>query len=720
MRNVVRVSIASLIILAIWANIARATECLTPRKWEPKLTSTPLDSNTNYIADSIDAMAPDNTISAIVSLNRCPDSTDLAFLATKGTVTYVGRYVSLVAITGTVANLKSLAAESNVAFVDEDHQNQLMLDVSNPSIRVRTSVTYSPNTIQDQYGLQGSGINIAIVDSGVDNGVHAGLPNTRFVGGYDAVADVVTDPDDQLGHGTHVAGIALGSGAPDGTYVGIAPQAGLVDIQVTYNGTFGDSTFIKALEKLLDNRVAWNVRVANLSLGDCTNSNGTDAKSAEVNRMVHEGIVAVVAAGNASNCGLGNFSQQTGSPGAADDGISVANNQDLGTVDRTDDIINPGSLQGPRPSDGDLDTDDELKPDLGAPGTSIISAQFNSANGYVSKTGTSMAAPHVAGCAALILQSQPAMTPLDVKELLIRTAEDRSPAGWDGAYGNGLVDCFAAVHQLIVNSKTDLLFTQNTNSPDPANWTSVDLYPTNSLVQEGTPNTVNARVTNNGPNSVSGFKVSVGVYNFSNSQQDYHICTANVSSVIPVGGSALVSCPWTPEVSGPPPGTVHACLKAEIVYPYDSNFANNRAQHNVDIEQTHSPATYRLSVVNPLNESLTVQLRGTFSQRTRGWSLTKSRDNFVMTGSDCPQLVTLTLTPLVGVTLPSSEAQADVQVVGIRQNLQEVSLGGVRIVALAPGANIPTMSQWGIVVSVLCLLGSGVVLLAQKRRRRVT
>src|SRR2546422_693247 len=116
MPGVKRILIAPLLIVGSWcASLARATECVTPRDWQPKLASSPLDANTNYIADSIDAMAPGSTASAILSLNRCPDGADLAFLATKGTVTYVGRYVSVVAITGTASNLRSLAAVSNVA-----------------------------------------------------------------------------------------------------------------------------------------------------------------------------------------------------------------------------------------------------------------------------------------------------------------------------------------------------------------------------------------------------------------------------------------------------------------------------------------------------------------------------------------------------------------------------------------------------------------------------
>jgi len=699
-----------LAIAAIGTWAAQATECVTPRAWQPKLAATPLDTNANYIADTLDELPSGSTITAVVSLNRCPVAADLSLLVTKGAITFQSKFISIVVMTGTAGNLRSLATESFVSFVDEDRQVFATLDVSNPAIKVRASATYTPNTIQDQYGFQGTGINIAIIDTGVDNGVHADLPNARFVGGYNTFTNVVGDPDDDQGHGTHVAGIVLGSGA---TFVGIAPMAGLVDIKVL--NAAGSGTYagiLQGMEKLLDNRVLWDVRVANMSLGDCTNSNGTDSLSEMVNRMVYEGLVIAVAAGNSPNCGLPNFSVRTPSPGAADDAITVANSDDIGTIIRTDDTISGTSLQGPRPSDGDLDTADELKPDLGAPGTSITSALFNTAAGYVAKSGTSMAAPHVAGCAALVLQAQPTMTPLAVKDLFIRTAEDKAPAGWDGAYGNGLIDCFAAANQLVATAKTDLKFNVNTNSGGSW-WFSPDLYPTNASIVEGTPNTINAVITNGGPLAVSGFKVNLGVYGFSNSQQNYHICTVTVSAVLASGGTVTVNCPWTPSVSGLPPGVVHACLKAEIIYPFDLTFVNNKAQHNIDIKQTQSPATFRMSVVNPTNEDLTIQLRETFLAGTSGWTLTKSMNNFLLPAVSCPQLVTLQMNPGLN---HSQSGSADVEIVGIRQNSQEISLGGVRVIATV---SIPFLSRRGVALMVLLFLGSGILVSRRWRHNPV-
>jgi len=717
MKSLIRSGILCLAISICGVCTAQAIDCFTPRAWQPKLASTPLDTNVNYIADTVDAVAAGTTINAVISLNRCPTTADAAILASKGTVLFQSKYISAVVMTGTAGNLRSLAAESFVAFVDEDRQFFATLDVSNPAIKVRTSATYAPNTIQDQYGYQGTGINIAIIDTGVDNGVHADLPNVRFVGGYNTFTNTIGDPDDDQGHGTHVAGIALGSGA---VFQGIAPAAGLVDIKVldaTGAGTFAG--ILQGLEKLLDNRVAWNVRVANMSIGACAPSNGTDSLSVMVNRMVYEGIVVTVAVGNSPNCSLPNFSHLIGPPGAADDAITVANSDDMGTIMRVDDMISPTSLQGPRSPDGDLDTADELKPDIGAPGTNITSAQFNTANGYVVKSGSSMAAPHVAGCAALILQAQPTLTPLALKDLLIRTAEDRPPAGWDSAYGNGLIDCFAAVNQLTVSAKTDLKFTINTNSGGNW-WDSPDLYPTNASVVEGTPNIINAVVTNAGPLAVSGFKVSLGIYDFSNSQQDYHICTVTVGAVVPSGGTTTVSCPWTPSVSGTPPGSVHACLKAEIIYPYDLNFANNKAQHNILIKQTSSPANFTMSVANPTNENLTIQLRDRARPSTQGWTVTKSMDNFAMTPTTCPQIVTITLTP--GST-HSTTADVDVEVVGIRTGGQEISLGGVTVCAVPPNpaaTTVPVLNPWGTAALVLLMLLTSLWYLLALRRRRAS
>jgi len=144
------------------------------------------------------------------------------------------------------------------------------------------------------------------------------------------------------------------------------------------------------------------------------------------------------------------------------------------------------------------------------------------------------------------------------------------------------------------------------------------------------------------------------------------------------GDSLPVSCPWTPSVSGS--GTVHACLKAEIVYAFDSDYQNNCAQHNIQIEQAGSPARFRMEVVNPTGEDLTIRVLNDLTPHT-GWRINQSETTFFMGALDCPRVVNFTLTP----TLRTRDhVSVNIRIVGINHNQQQVDLGGVGLVARPP------------------------------------
>jgi serine protease AprX len=254
-------------------------------------------------------------------------------------------------------------------------------------------------------GYRGTGIKVAIVDTGID------LDHPDFSGRVVAGASFVGgDYRDDNGHGTHVAGITAGSGAAsEAKYRGVAPEATLYVARVLdRNGSGSMSGVMAGVEWAVDQ----NVQVINLSLGGSGTSDGQDALSLTCNAAVGQGIVVCVAAGNA-----GPGSRTIGSPGAAADVITV------GAATRTDGVASFSS-RGPT-------ADGRAKPDICFPGTDIVASRAAGTSmgqpvndRYTSASGTSMATPHASGLAALLLQANANLTPAEVKQIYMETALD--------------------------------------------------------------------------------------------------------------------------------------------------------------------------------------------------------------------------------------------------------------------------------------------------------
>ncbi|WP_240338413.1 S8 family peptidase [Peribacillus alkalitolerans] len=275
-------------------------------------------------------------------------------------------------------------------------------------------------------GFTGKGVKVAVLDTGIDPN-HPDLANQidevkSFVPGETA--------DDVDGHGTHVASTVLGTGAASqGKNKGVAPEARLLVGKVLDNTGNGlDSWIIDGMEW-----AAHNAKIVNMSLGGGA-SDGTDPLSQAVNRLSEEtGALFVISAGNKGIAGEGTI----GSPGAADAALTI------GAVDKTDKIAYFSS-KGPR--SGDMG----LKPDLSAPGVGIVAARSGLTSGsgsYMSLSGTSMAAPHVAGAAAILLQKNPEWNGTQLKDALMGTSKrlDYSPYH----IGSGRLDISAAVHSTV-------------------------------------------------------------------------------------------------------------------------------------------------------------------------------------------------------------------------------------------------------------------------------
>ena len=301
-------------------------------------------------------------------------------------------------------------------------------------------------------GISGDGVTVAVLDSGV-------VADLDFMGSTNRVLASVNfaDPrtaDDPGGHGTHIAGIIAGNGArSEGEFAGIAPQANIVDVRVlASNGSGRVSSVVRGIEWALAHRALYNIRVINLSFGaPAPLSYRADPFSAAVEIAWRRGLVVVAAAGNG---GPGRDTVVT--PGIDPYVITVGATDDLGTIDRDDDVFAWFSAWG---------GSSNPKPDLVAPGRRLVSVRVPGStldtlypdrvvaaeNGatYFRLTGTSQATGVVSGAVALLLQRRPDLTPDQVKALLKGNTQQFGQYGQTSlpdpiAAGSGLLDARGA------------------------------------------------------------------------------------------------------------------------------------------------------------------------------------------------------------------------------------------------------------------------------------
>ncbi|MDE3194230.1 MAG: S8 family peptidase, partial [Chloroflexota bacterium] len=290
------------------------------------------------------------------------------------------------------------------------------------------------------YGVSGQGVGVAVVDSGV--AAHPDL-GSRLVAAIDFTQPCATSPcpvptvsttalGDPGGHGTHVAGLIAGDGTSSGgAYTGVAPRASIIDVRVIdANGNSNTSMVLQGLEWILNNRSTYNIKVVNMSLGATPSSSyKQDPLDTAVEVLNFSGLTVVVAAGN-----CGPAASTITSP--ADDPfiITVGAVDDAGTAATADDSIATFSARGRTAYDA------LLKPDVSAPGRKMISLRSPGSTldtlypereitapgattpQYFLMSGTSMAAPVVAGTVALMLERNSTLTPAMIKKRLKSSA----------------------------------------------------------------------------------------------------------------------------------------------------------------------------------------------------------------------------------------------------------------------------------------------------------
>ena len=312
----------------------------------------------------------------------------------------------------------------------------------------RYSRTVRAHPLWDE-GIKGHGVAVAVLDSGVEADLDLVSPANRIVASVN-FADQAS-PSDPGGHGTHIAGIVAGNGSRSaGEFVGVAPEANIVDVRVLgRNGSGRTSSVVRGIEWVLAHRADHNIRVINLSLGaPAPVSYHVDPLSAAVEIAWRRGLVVVAASGN-----NGPDRDTVASPGIDPYVITVGATDSHGTRNPNDDTLSWFSAWG--------DTGSNPKPDLVAPGRRLGSVRVpgstldtlypdrvvTAPNGstYFRLSGTSQATGVVSGVAALVLQSQPNLTPDQVKAYLVAEVQ---AYGWDTgpilpdpiADGSGMAD----------------------------------------------------------------------------------------------------------------------------------------------------------------------------------------------------------------------------------------------------------------------------------------
>lgn len=387
-----------------------------------------------------------------------------------GDVLRIHREVGVVYARTSALQARALSLLPSVSYV-EDAARPLRYFLETSGRAIRTAEIYS-RPVTDPQGnlLDGRGIGIAVIDSGIDS-THPDLAD-RVVANYEVVCNCPTvgsvvplpNSDEGGGHGTHVAGTVAGTGeASNGEIAGAARGASIYGLGV--GAGIHVPQAVGGLQWVVDNhdKVDPPIRVVNNSWGsEGARSNPNDIVTKLTNTLISRGVVVVWAAGNDGGDGTtirtNPYANNT-TPG----NISVANYDD-GQQGKRNGTLSSSS------SRGQADAPDTW-PDVSAPGSRIMSTcrltlpvcsmhlepNRRYLNLYSGLSGTSMAAPHVAGVVAQLLQAAPSLTPGDVERALEATAlhftfganytlDPYHPGRYSSFdKGHGLVDAIAAV-----------------------------------------------------------------------------------------------------------------------------------------------------------------------------------------------------------------------------------------------------------------------------------
>ncbi|HEX4602500.1 MAG TPA: S8 family peptidase, partial [Candidatus Angelobacter sp.] len=393
----------------------------------------------------------DGTVSVIIQFNQTPKAQHFTDMAARGgRMKFFLDRINGAALRIPVRMLAWLQNHPDVAYVSPDRTNKVASDDDIPAV--------TGDVARQQYGLDGTGVGVAVIDSGVFN--HDDLQNANGTASRIVYSESFipgdTSTSDPYGHGTHVAGILAGNGHDSQSgypvqYVGVAPNANIINLRVLdKNGAGTDSQVIAAIQRAIALKNTYNIRVINLSLGRRVfESYALDPVCQAVEAAWKSGIVVVVAAGNSgrdNSYGTQGYATIQ-APGNDPNVITVGATKTNGTPSRLDDMVASYSSKGPTM------LDHVVKPDLVAPGNRIVSlaapgstlvssllslniqpittcllgllgnnCTTGASGKYTRLSGTSMATPIVAGAVALMVQKDPTLSPDTIKARMMKTA----------------------------------------------------------------------------------------------------------------------------------------------------------------------------------------------------------------------------------------------------------------------------------------------------------
>jgi serine protease AprX len=448
-----------------------------PRGAAPSLSISPTLETALATADATDQLE------VIVNFDEAATTTEAVVAAARqiGASVRPFKHLSLMGALATPAQVTALAALPGVTGVFANEKEPLLLFESVATIKA--------DRVHTDLGVTGKGVGIGIMDSGV-NGLHPGLAygtktvaNVKFTGDVgklyceptdpclhaDFYAENVQNTDNTSGHGTHVAGIAGGDGGGSrGKYKGVAPGASIIGLGVGDGLIIVNIMVLAAVDWIVENKAKYNIQVVNNSWGGAGTFDPEDPVNESMRVLYENGVTVVFAAGN-DGPSQNTMNRRSVAPWV----ISVAAGCKFGVFDVTNSqsrcTDGRSSLLANFSSRG-VPGDPVQHPDVVAPGVRIVSARSSTGfvlnaldatsdaqtcgipvefvEDYTCASGTSMAAPHVAGVIALMEEaSKGRLTPDQALAALQATATPM-PGYAEWEVGAGYVDALAAVKKV--------------------------------------------------------------------------------------------------------------------------------------------------------------------------------------------------------------------------------------------------------------------------------